>query len=68
MTAIAAAGAFRCWPGLMLPFRALTEGRRNCGRRRCLAEAIAAQADREGWSSLHADLAQLDPETAARIR
>jgi tRNA dimethylallyltransferase len=33
-----------------------------------LRERLRAQAEREGWPALHARLARLDPEAAARIR
>ena len=54
--------------GTMLYFRALLRGlaplpRASAQRRR----QIDAQALREGWPALHAELARLDPESAARI-
>lgn len=69
MTAIAAAGRIPLLAGgTMLYFRALTEGLAQLpAADAVLRRQLQARADREGWSSLHADLAQLDPETAARI-
>ncbi len=55
--------------GTMLYFKALVQGlsalpSANAGVR----AAIEARASRNGWPSLHAELATLDPETAARLK
>ncbi len=54
--------------GTMLYLRALVRGiadlPRGCAE---LRRAIDARAAAEGWPSLHAELARLDPEAAARI-
>ena len=54
--------------GTMLYFKALTEGssalpRADAGVR----AALDARAAREGWPALHAELARIDPATAARL-
>lgn len=54
--------------GTMLYFKAITEGlsalpAANPGVR----AAIAARAARDGWPMLHAELARVDPATAARL-
>jgi tRNA dimethylallyltransferase len=55
--------------GTMLYFRALTAGLSD------LPEAdeetrkqLAAEAEAKGWPAMHADLATVDPETAARLK
>src|ERR1700746_2590172 len=55
------AGACRSWSG---------ERCSTCGRSppaRALRARLDARAEREGWPALHAELARLDPEAAARI-
>ncbi|MBC7802309.1 MAG: tRNA (adenosine(37)-N6)-dimethylallyltransferase MiaA [Candidatus Parcubacteria bacterium] len=55
--------------GTMLYFRALTQGFDDLPQ---ADPEIRAQLDREaaerGWPALHAELAQVDPETAARLK
>jgi tRNA dimethylallyltransferase len=54
--------------GTMLYFRALWRGIAPLPRASPeLRQQIDARAAAEGWSSLHAELARLDPETAARV-
>ena len=54
--------------GTMLYFRALTRGLAALpGRDPAVRAAIDARARETGWPALHAELARLDPETAARI-
>ncbi len=54
--------------GTMLYLRALTDGIADLPRGSAeLRRKIDARAAREGWPSLHAELASLDPEAAARI-
>ena len=52
----------------MLYFKALTEGCRRCRRptRRC-GRALDRRAAAAGWPALHAELARVDPATAARL-
>jgi len=55
--------------GTMLYFRALSEGIAPLPEADAeLRAAIDAEARVAGWSALHAELARLDPEAAARIR
>lgn len=54
--------------GTMLYFKAITEGlsalpQADPG----LRAALTARAAREGWPAMHAELAQVDPATAARL-
>lgn len=54
--------------GTMLYLRALVRGIAELPRgSAALRRAIDARAAREGWPSLHAELARLDPQAAARI-
>jgi tRNA dimethylallyltransferase len=55
--------------GTMLYFRALTEGLSELpsANPRVRAE-LDARAAREGWAALHAELAMVDPATAARLQ
>ena len=56
--------------GTMLYFKALTRGPVGAAARptpRVRAE-LDARAAREGWPALHAELARVDPATAARLR
>jgi tRNA dimethylallyltransferase len=55
--------------GTMLYFRALSEGLSTLppAHPRVRAE-IDARAEREGWPALHAQLARVDPPTAARVQ
>jgi tRNA dimethylallyltransferase len=54
--------------GTMLYVRALTAGIAELPRGSSeLRDAIDARGAREGWPQLHAELARLDPEAAARI-
>lgn len=54
--------------GTMLYFKALTEGLSSLPRADAAIRAeIDAQAAREGWPALHAQLAHVDPATAARL-
>ena len=54
--------------GTMLYFRALTSGIAELPRADAVTRAdIADRARRQGWPALHAELAQVDPESAARI-
>ncbi len=54
--------------GTMLYFRALTRGLACLpGRDPAVRAAIDARARASGWPALHAELARVDPETAARI-
>ncbi len=54
--------------GTMLYFKALREGLSALpAADPQLRAAIDARAAREGWPSLHAELAQVDPATAARL-
>ena len=54
--------------GTMLYFRALTSGLADLPRADAATRAeLAARAKRDGWPALHAELARVDPESAARI-
>jgi tRNA dimethylallyltransferase len=54
--------------GTMLYFRALTEGIADLPKSDpALRAQIEAEAAREGWPAMHARLAKLDPEIAARL-
>lgn len=54
--------------GTMLYFRALTRGLAALpGRDPAVRAAIDARAAELGWPALHAELARVDPETAARL-
>ena len=54
--------------GTMLYFRALSEGLADLPRADAsLRGELEAEAARRGWPALHAELAALDPATAARV-
>jgi tRNA dimethylallyltransferase len=54
--------------GTMLYFKALTEGLSALPPSDAAVRArIDARAEREGWPALHAELARVDPATAARL-
>jgi tRNA dimethylallyltransferase len=54
--------------GTMLYFRALTEGLSDLPHADAgVRAALDARAAREGWPALHAELARVDPATAARL-
>ncbi len=54
--------------GTMLYFRALLHGLAPLPKASAeLRREIDARAEREGWPALHAELARLDPQAAARI-
>jgi tRNA dimethylallyltransferase len=54
--------------GTMLYFKALTEGLAELpAADPALRAALEARAMQEGWPRLHAELARVDPETAARL-
>jgi tRNA dimethylallyltransferase len=54
--------------GTMLYFRALTQGLADLPPADAAIRAdIERQAARSGWPALHAELARVDPETAARL-
>jgi tRNA dimethylallyltransferase len=54
--------------GTMLYFKALRDGLDDMPRADpAIREAIALEAAQKGWPALHAELAQVDPETAARL-
>ncbi|MFP5410348.1 MAG: tRNA (adenosine(37)-N6)-dimethylallyltransferase MiaA [Gammaproteobacteria bacterium] len=54
--------------GTMLYFRALLKGLDDLPRADAATrQAIEAEAAQRGWPALHADLAQVDPATAARL-
>ncbi len=54
--------------GTMLYFKALFEGMDPMPQAQpALRAAIAAQAQSQGWPALHAELAKVDPVTAARL-
>jgi len=54
--------------GTMLYFKALIEGLHNMpGRDAAIRAAIDEQAAAWGWPTLHAELARVDPVTAARL-
>jgi len=67
--AIAARGAVPLLVGgTMLYFKALTEGLSSLPQADAAIRAeIDAEAARDGWECLHAHLAEVDPETAARL-
>jgi len=55
--------------GTMLYFKALREGLSDLpAADPRLRAAIEAEARERGWPALHADLARIDPETAARLQ
>ncbi|MES2000415.1 MAG: tRNA (adenosine(37)-N6)-dimethylallyltransferase MiaA [Pseudomonadota bacterium] len=55
--------------GTMLYFKALREGLSDLPQAdSALRAEIEAEAAQRGWPALHAQLAQLDPETAARLQ
>ena len=55
--------------GTMLYFKALAEGLSALpAADRKLRAEIDARAAREGWPALHAELARVDPQTAARLK
>lgn len=55
--------------GTGLYFRALTRGLAELPvAQPALREQLGQRAEREGWPALHAELARLDPDAAARIR
>ena len=55
--------------GTMLYFKALQEGLADLpGADPAIRAAIDAEAAHSGWPMLHAELARLDPETAARLK
>ncbi|HEY3433649.1 MAG TPA: tRNA (adenosine(37)-N6)-dimethylallyltransferase MiaA [Rhodocyclaceae bacterium] len=54
--------------GTMLYFKALMDGLADLPQADpALRAEIEAQATQQGWPALHAELAKLDPETAARL-
>ena len=54
--------------GTMLYFRALLQGLDDLPRADpALRREIEVEAARRGWPAMHADLASIDPETAARL-
>ena len=54
--------------GTMLYFKALIDGLHDMpGRDASIRAAIDRQADADGWPALHAELARVDPVTAARL-
>ena len=54
--------------GTMMYFRALTQGIAELPEAsKALREEIDQQAERDGWPQLHAELAKVDPESAARL-
>lgn len=54
--------------GTMLYFKALREGLDDMPRADpAVRESIALEAAQKGWPALHAELAQVDPVTAARL-
>ncbi|MDR5778527.1 tRNA (adenosine(37)-N6)-dimethylallyltransferase MiaA [Caballeronia sp. LZ065] len=54
--------------GTMLYFKALTQGLNDLpGADPAVRAALDADAERDGWPALHARLATLDPDTAARL-
>lgn len=55
--------------GTMLYFKALAEGLSTLPSADAgLRAQIEARANRDGWPSLHAELAQLDPDASARLK
>jgi tRNA dimethylallyltransferase len=69
MEAIRAAGKIPLLVGgTMLYFRALRDGLATMPASNAqVREEILAKADREGWAAVHAQLAEVDPESAQRI-
>ncbi len=69
MAAVAARGRLPVLAGgTMLYFRALEQGLAPLPEAdREVRAAIAAEAAERGWAALHAELARVDPEAAARI-
>ena len=69
MTDIAARGKLPLLVGgTMLYFKALRDGLDDMPRADpAIREAIALEAAQQGWPALHAELAQVDPVTAARL-
>ena len=69
MAAITAAGRIPLLVGgTMLYFKALREGLADLPQADVeLRAAIDAEAAAHGWSTLHAELARVDPQTAARL-
>ncbi|MFZ2391097.1 tRNA (adenosine(37)-N6)-dimethylallyltransferase MiaA, partial [Rhodoferax sp.] len=54
--------------GTMLYFKALRDGLDDMPRADpAVREAIALEAAQKGWPALHAELAQMDPDSAARL-
>lgn len=54
--------------GTMLYYKALREGLNDLpGADQALRDQLDEQARQEGWPAVHARLAQVDPETAARL-
>ena len=54
--------------GTMLYFRSLTQGMDDLPQADpAIRAALDAEADARGWPALHADLATIDPKTAARL-
>jgi tRNA dimethylallyltransferase len=54
--------------GTMLYFKALREGLSNLPQAdHSVRAAIEAEAKAKGWPALHAELARIDPQTAARL-
>jgi tRNA dimethylallyltransferase len=55
--------------GTMLYFKALREGLSDLpGADEALREQLDAEAAERGWPAMHAELARVDPETAARLK
>jgi len=55
--------------GTMLYFKALREGLSNLPQAdAAVRAAIEAEAGEKGWPALHAELARIDPPTAARLK
>jgi tRNA dimethylallyltransferase len=55
--------------GTMMYFRALTEGIAELpGADETLRARIDGEADEKGWPAMHAELASVDPDAAARIK
>ena len=69
MEAIRAAGKIPLLVGgTMLYFRALRDGLAQMPASNAqVREEILAKADRDGWAAVHAQLAEVDPESAQRI-
>ncbi|MFC0400635.1 tRNA (adenosine(37)-N6)-dimethylallyltransferase MiaA [Paraburkholderia rhizosphaerae] len=54
--------------GTMLYYKALTQGLNDLpGADAALRASLEAEAARDGWPALHARLARVDPQTAARL-